>query len=464
MRILLLLGFSLLTAHASPTLDGWGFRQYNTSLHIVEKAMAQPGAAAGAVVASPSKTDPDYYYHWVRDASLTMDLIAELHAEGATKYDRKLVDYATFSRRLQQTPNPSNGLGEPKFHMDGSAFTGPWGRPQNDGPGIRAFALTRYANTLISNNKDVSFLYKSELPANSVIKADLEYTAKSWSQPSFDIWEEVEGQHFYTRFAQWRALIDGAKLARLLNDNGAADYYEAAAKKMNLDEWWSNGFITTTFGRTGGLEYKASNVDVQVLLASLHFGRAEEGFYSPGSERVLATVIKVVDAFSGLYAINQDKSVGTAIGRYPEDLYNGNGSSKGNPWFLATTAIAEIHYKAIAAFLQKESVKITSTNVEFFRRALRPEDSIEVKAGETITARDRRFQKLMAALLREGDQYLLRVQKHSKPDGDLAEQFNRDNGFQQGAYELTWSHAAFCTSWRARRAVAERNTFLKSHL
>lgn len=35
--------------------------------------------------------------------------------------------------KLQQVSNPSGtfttgGLGEPKFNIDGSAFTGPWGR------------------------------------------------------------------------------------------------------------------------------------------------------------------------------------------------------------------------------------------------------------------------------------------------------------------------------------------------
>lgn len=36
---------------------------------------------------------------------------------------------------IQVTPNPSGdlwtgGLNEPKFHVDGSAFNGEWGRPQ----------------------------------------------------------------------------------------------------------------------------------------------------------------------------------------------------------------------------------------------------------------------------------------------------------------------------------------------
>jgi glucoamylase len=41
--------------------------------------------------------------------------------------------FITAEGKLQQVSNPSGtissgGLGEPKFNIDGSAFTGPWGR------------------------------------------------------------------------------------------------------------------------------------------------------------------------------------------------------------------------------------------------------------------------------------------------------------------------------------------------
>jgi glucoamylase len=49
---------------------------------------------------------------------------------------RGLIDaYISVEAIIQQTPNPNglagkSGLGEPKFNIDGSAFTNPWGRPQ----------------------------------------------------------------------------------------------------------------------------------------------------------------------------------------------------------------------------------------------------------------------------------------------------------------------------------------------
>lgn len=44
--------------------------------------------------------------------------------------------YLAAQTALQQVSNPSGdvstgGLGEPKFNIDGSAFTGPWGRWMN---------------------------------------------------------------------------------------------------------------------------------------------------------------------------------------------------------------------------------------------------------------------------------------------------------------------------------------------
>src|SRR5580693_205587 len=82
----------------------------------------------GAVIASPSIANPDYYYHWVRDGALTMDVVVSFYAaapDQATRdqYLALLTTYIDFSRTLQTTNNPSSlmgrGLGEPKFNTDG---------------------------------------------------------------------------------------------------------------------------------------------------------------------------------------------------------------------------------------------------------------------------------------------------------------------------------------------------------
>jgi hypothetical protein len=73
-----------------------------------------------------------------------------------------------------------------------------------------------------------------------VIKADLDFVASNWESSGFDLWEEVNGMHFYTRLVphilrvalmemQYRALYDGAVFASSLGDSvGAAEYSSQA--------------------------------------------------------------------------------------------------------------------------------------------------------------------------------------------------------------------------------------------
>lgn len=91
---------------------------------------------AGIVIASPNTVNPNYLYSWVRDSSLVFKVIADQFARGEDDSLRNQIDnYFTAEAALQQVSNPSGGifsggLGEPKFNIDGSAFTGSWGRPQ----------------------------------------------------------------------------------------------------------------------------------------------------------------------------------------------------------------------------------------------------------------------------------------------------------------------------------------------
>jgi hypothetical protein len=80
-----------------------------------------------------------------------------------------LKEYVTESDKLQRTSNPSGdyqgaGIGEPKFNVDGTAYTGSWGRPQTDGPAIRATVLIEFANLLLDSGETdyvTSTLYDS---------------------------------------------------------------------------------------------------------------------------------------------------------------------------------------------------------------------------------------------------------------------------------------------------------------
>ncbi len=396
---------------AVASLDQWLSQQEVISAQKLMANVSPSDAAPGVVVASPERNHPNYYFHWVRDAALTMDTVFELyvHAQGdeAQVYLDRLIDFARFSRQNQMTPTKS-GMGEPKFNYDGSAFNGDWCRPQNDGPALRAVVLTRLANYLLDNGQEEfvrAELYDSAIPTNTVIKADLEFTSHHWTAKNCDIWEEVYGDHFYTRMAQKRSLIEGAKLAARLGDGGAAQWYRSQANALDAEiaKHWdsSKQVFVPHLGWSGGLDYKHSGLDAQTILAILHTG------LMPFSDaRVQSTLKALTESFRALYPINKVAGIpGVGIGRYPEDKYDGMGFQGGNPWVLITAAFANGHYRAALELINE---------------------------GHVDKAR---------AHFHEGDELMKRIQYHAYANGSLSEQMDRHTGYMTAARDLTWSHS-----------------------
>ncbi|MBI1861010.1 MAG: glycoside hydrolase family 15 protein [Deltaproteobacteria bacterium] len=415
------------TVHAGPqgptslALDQWIQWSQPIATQKMLANISPPGTPAGIVVASPSKSNPDYFYHWIRDAALTSDVVVSLYAraEGEIKnvLRRRLFDYVDMSIRNQKTPNKSGGVGEPKFLASGDAFNGDWGRPQDDGPALRAMTLIRLARILILEGQ--SHLVSQKLYTSgwdSVIKTDLEYVSHNWRNTSFDLWEEVRGHHFYTRMVQRKALLDGADLANQLGDAGAAFWYREQGHLMEdeIMRHWNGNYFVSTLDRDGGIDYKTSGIDASVVLGLLQ-GHRDDGFLPPSHDHVIATVRVIEDTFKRIYPINNMGHRGIAIGRYPEDRYTGfSSNSAGNPWFINTNAFAEYYYLLAKEFRQKSGPQSTSW------------------------------------AQKRGDDYLACTQFHMGDDGSMAEQMNRNTGFMQGAPDLTWSYASLLTAQWAR--------------
>jgi glucoamylase len=370
------------------------------------------------VLASPQRENPNYYFHWVRDSALVMDVVRQL-AKQNPDWNQYLHEYAHFSR-MNQLAASSFGLGEPKYEVDGAPFRGPWARPQNDGPALRASVLSRWAMSLLDQGQEDfvrSWLYNPELPANTVIKADLEYVSYRWQDPCFDLWEEMKADHFYTRIAQWRALTDGAALATRLGDTGAAAWYasQASLVRTSLDAFWNpaKGQIDASLHYQEGVDYKKSGLDIAVILGVLHSSRQD--VFPVSDPRVSATFLKLVSAFGKLYEINlRDARLGTALGRYPEDKYTGRSFEGGNPWVLTTLAGAEVNYRLAS------------------------------KAAP----------KAARLYLAAGDRFLDRVKYHANADGSLSEQIDKSTGYMTSAANLSWNYAAFLTAkWQRDKAV-----------
>lgn len=469
---------TLCTQSWATDLTTWIASQNISSQALMLANISRPGTGLGSVVAAPAQgVNPDYYYHWVRDSGLTMQAVVGLYdrATGSTKdqYFQILSDFVNFSSYIQQNPNLSGnpwdtGIGEPKFNVDGSDYNQAWGRPQSDGPAIRASAMIQFANLLLDQGQIAYVqqkLYSPTLPATTLIKADLEYISHHWQDPSFDLWEEVEGTHFYTRMVQRRALVEGAEFATQMGDPDAAAFYSAQAQQIlgQLSNHWSpqENYLVETINQTGGHNNKISDIDSAAVLGALHGTIAlhdqasytsDDALFGVTDDRVLLTALRLKQIFQSLYTINQSggPNVAPGIGRYPEDTYNGTDtSSQGNPWFLTTFAFAESYYKIANAYENSGSIPVTQAFVSWFTDVA-GNSSISLTIGETIQSSDFRFSGILSTIRIGGDKFLARCQLHADPSGALSEEFNRNTGFMQGAANLTWSHASFLTAIWAR--------------
>lgn len=446
-----------------PLLDEWLNKEKVEAVERMLANVSPADTARGVVVASPSKDNPNYFYHWVRDAGIVMTSVVDLYQteNDATKkrhYFHMLLDYISFSRKNQTVWSPS-GMGEPKFEVDGNAFTGPWGRPQNDGPALRAIALSKLAMLWLAEGREAlvrELLYENEIPAYRVVKADLEFLSHHWRETNFDLWEEIRGQHFYTQMVQRRALIDGAKLAAWLGDYGASGWYLKQAGEMEaaINKHWDGKqkILISTIERDAGIDYKWSGLDSSVVLGVLH-GATKDGFFLASDERLLSTIAHLEETFEKLYPINQNGQPGITIGRYPEDRYDGyKTDGQGNGWILLTAGFAEAYYQIARELESQGGLTITSVNRGFFKRLGEADLTGEVNAKANGPA----FSRIVSKLRVKGDDFLRRLQSHAGA-GHFAEQLNRWTGYQQGAPHLTWSYGAFLTAaWnRPQRALPQ---------
>ncbi|KAJ7195533.1 glucoamylase [Mycena pura] len=403
------------------------------------------GAKAGVVIASPSTVNPDYLFSWVRDSSLVFKVIIDQFTTGQdTTLLGQIQNFVAAESALQQVSNPSGtvstgGLGEPKFNIDLSAFTGPWGRRVDllNGPALRSTAMITYANWLLKNTS-ASNVRNTPWP---VIKLDLDYVAANWNQTGFDLWEEISSSSFFTTAVQHRSLREGIALATALGQDASAYKTQADNVLCFLQSYWNTngGYVTANTG--GG----RSGKDANTALASIHTFDPSAGCdastFQPCSDKALSSLKVYVDSFRSIYSINGGTASNAAVatGRYPEDVYMG-----GNPWYLTTAAVAEQLYDALIVWNAQGSLQVTSISLPFFKQFL-PSVTVGTYASSTST-----FKTMIAAVEAFADGFLAIHSKFTPANGGLAEQFDKSTGTPLSAGDLTWSYAAALTMFAAR--------------
>ncbi|CAO3631335.1 unnamed protein product [Mucor fragilis] len=331
-------------------------------------------------------------------------------------------------------------------------------RPQNDGPAERAIAFIAIANRWRLEGHDPTYIIDTLLPA--VIK-DLDYVTNVWQEACFDLWEEIEGVHFYTLMVMRRALLDAADFFDAHSDTPfRSDHnYKSTAYQIEkrIESFWSShqNYITSTQDVRNGVQ-KPSGLDVSTLLAANLLSGRNDGFFTPGSDKVLATAYALEDAFKSIYPLNRqlNERLGTSIGRYPEDIYDGLGTSAGNPWFIATAAYTELYYLAIKEWKQV-GVVINDINRPFFHQLLgsnvKPINCMDLLQDTHYYAPGSiELDQLIHRATVAADKYLATIQYHQDRNGSMSEQFDRYIGYMAGARDLTWSHAAFISAAKAK--------------
>ncbi|KAI0090795.1 Six-hairpin glycosidase-like protein [Irpex rosettiformis] len=403
------------------------------------------GAKAGVVIASPRTYDPDYVYTWTRDSALVFKALIDQYKSGSDTSLRGLIDdFVASQARLQNVDNPSGpgtsgGLGEPKFNIDETAYNDPWGRPQRDGPALRATTIISYANWLIDNDNS-SWVVEHLWPA---VELDLDYVSSTWNESTFDLWEEVHSASFFTTAVQHRALREGASLGSKIGQTFSVPHYITQADNLLcfLQSYWnpSDGYITSNTG--GGRTGKDSNS----VLTSIHTFDPAAGCdattFQPCSDKALSNLKAYVDSFRSIYGVNSGVSntSAVAVGRYAEDIYY-----NGNPWYLSGFAVAEQLYDALIVWNAEGFLDVTPTSLAFFQQFSDDVD-IGTYADSTPT-----FKLLTNAVKSFADGFIEVNAKYTPPDGSLAEQFDRNNGTPTSATDLTWSYAAALTAFAAR--------------
>lgn len=389
--------------------------------------------AKGSVLASPAIADwnpePDYFFHWVRDAALVMRTVADLATQAPDDGERRrwtqhFYDLVAFSLRLARldcrnfvSPRDRTDpefqkflrpeaevralsgdglLGEPRFNADGTIDVLRWSRPQYDGPALRALACLRFLGTGGAPGEDLSAL----------LRLDLDFTARHAGLTCIGPWEEADenAHHYYVALVQLGALVHG----RTFMDVPA---YEAEARlRAQLDRHWSEEHQVYAAIWPFRVDGRDDLIDSASLLGVLD-ADLPQGRHSVEDPRVWQTFTALEELFAREFAINRGRAA-PALGRSRRDRYFGGGA-----WYVATLAAASLCYQRAAG------------------------------------ARE-------PALIARGDAYMATVRDLTPADGHLAEQVDRDTGAPASARDLTWSYAAFVATALHRAAAlraGERN-------
>ena len=454
-----------------------------------------PNIPLGVITASPSRKSPNYYFQWTRDSAMTLNSLVLDYKEYGESINPMIHDimfqYFNNSMVLQRLNNWSGnfsikdkyrGLAEPKYNIDSSPFNENWGRPQNDGPALRIITVLNYLDSVATNALNINELigpyynynFEDELDLlNNFVYYDLQFIVLNYQESCFDLWEEIRDRHFFTTIVQfyalkksidkWTAFMDEHGIYPN-NDNDLFNEMNETYDKLLEFLLSKDNFINTEKGyliESPNLLKSRSGVDIAVILGSIVSHPSGDSIsaripFDVHDSGVLNTLYALMKSMSVIYPINHPNipvNMGIALGRYPEDIYDGIQTSEGNPWFISTSTAAELMYKLIESYhTEKKPIVVNIWKTKFWKLFFSKHNKDYWNDDLTITIpyNSLAFNMTLNNVFKYGDSFLEVVRTHMSHEGEMSEQFNKYTGFLQGARDLSWSYSSFLDAVRSR--------------
>lgn len=439
--------------------------------------------AKGSVLASPETAsydpDPDYFFHWHRDAAIVFDALRVVIADQTLGLEalEHFKDFVEFNLKLGELDGSallSHGdirrgvdpaflqfvrpdaelreitgdrvFGETRVNPDGTLDILKWSRPQSDGPALRVLTVLRFLRL-------EAVQHASIMPAaRQLLERDIGFICRHWDEASFDIWEEELGFHYYTRLVQQTALANAAIWMQTVGNTETAQICHKVADDITnvLESHWDpgQGFYLSRVGIAA--ETTASlrkQLDIATILAVLHADR-RHGVHSILDPKIQATLKHLEDLFATTYSINKGSLPGRrpALGRYADDHYYSGGA-----YFFSTLAAAQFYFQFAEAVATGARVLVTPENKDMLLAV----NSDANTPLPTLLDQPEPRTEAFNALVRCGDGFMETVRAYTPVSGDLSEQFDQVSGAQSSAKNLTWSYAAFITAFANRKAALQ---------